>query len=61
MPNRDGFTSQHGFMRIDGKPDTHATARMSNLGPAFADRMAEDGLAITMDARKSRESFDDEC
>lgn len=30
MPNRDGFTTQHGFMRIDGKPDTHATACMSN-------------------------------
>jgi len=29
-PNRDGFTPQHGFMRIDGKPDTHATACMSN-------------------------------
>ncbi len=25
MPNRDGFTTQHGLMRVDGKPDTHAT------------------------------------
>jgi len=23
MPNRDGFTTEHGFMRKDGKPDTH--------------------------------------
>jgi cytochrome c len=23
MPNRDGFTTDHGFMRRDGKPDTH--------------------------------------
>lgn len=28
MPNRDGFTTQHGFLRIDGKPDTHASACM---------------------------------
>jgi cytochrome c len=30
MPNRDGFTTRHGFMRVDGRPDTHATACMSN-------------------------------
>ena len=30
MPNRDGFTTQHGFMRRDGKPDTHATACMND-------------------------------
>ena len=30
MPNRDGFTTQHGFMRADGRPDTHATACMMN-------------------------------
>ena len=29
MPNRDGFTTQHGMMRVDGRPDTHATACMS--------------------------------
>ena len=28
MPNRDGFTTDHGFMRRDGKPDTHNTACM---------------------------------
>lgn len=28
MPNRDGFTTEHGFMRIDGRPDTHASACM---------------------------------
>ena len=28
MPNRDGFTTCHGFMRRDGKPDTHNTACM---------------------------------
>ena len=30
MPNRDGFTTQHGFMRANGKPDTHAKACMAN-------------------------------
>jgi len=30
MPNRDGFTTQHGFMRADGRPDTHAKACMAN-------------------------------
>lgn len=28
MPNRDGFTTAHGFMRKDGKPDTHNVACM---------------------------------
>ena len=28
MPNRDGFTTQHGFMRRDGKPDVQAGACM---------------------------------
>ena len=23
MPNREGFTTAHGFMRRDGRPDTH--------------------------------------
>ncbi len=26
MPNRNGFTTKHGFMARDGKPDTHNTA-----------------------------------
>ena len=30
MPNRDGFTTQHGFMTRDGKPDTHNTPCMKN-------------------------------
>ena len=30
MPNRDGFTTNHGFMTRDGKPDTHNTACMTN-------------------------------
>jgi len=30
MPNRDGFTTKHGFMRRDGKPDTRNTACMTN-------------------------------
>lgn len=30
MPNRNGFTTQHGFMTRDGKPDTHNTACMIN-------------------------------
>lgn len=33
MPNRDGFTTDHGFMTRDGKPDTHNTACMRNCGP----------------------------
>ncbi|MEP7206895.1 MAG: c-type cytochrome [Casimicrobiaceae bacterium] len=28
MPNRDGFTTEHGFMRRDGKPDTRNVACM---------------------------------
>ncbi len=30
MPNRDGMTTDHGFMRRDGKPDTHNVACMKN-------------------------------
>ena len=30
MPNRDGFTTRHGFMSRDGKPDTHNTACMKD-------------------------------
>lgn len=30
MPNRDGFTTNHGFMTRDGKPDTHNSACMTN-------------------------------
>ena len=30
MPNRDGFTTDHGFMRRDGKPDTHNVACMKD-------------------------------
>ena len=30
MPNRDGFTTAHGLMRRDGKPDTANVACMSN-------------------------------
>lgn len=30
MPNRDGFTTQHGFMRRDGKPDVQAKACMEH-------------------------------
>jgi cytochrome c len=30
MPNRDGFTTAHGFMTRDGKPDTRNTACMTN-------------------------------
>ena len=28
MPNRDGFTTAHGFMRREGRPDVHNTACM---------------------------------
>ncbi|MEO8741374.1 MAG: c-type cytochrome [Casimicrobiaceae bacterium] len=30
MPNRDGFTTAHGMMRVDGKPDTANVACMRN-------------------------------
>lgn len=30
VPNRDGFTTAHGFMRRNGEPDTHNTACMRN-------------------------------
>jgi S-disulfanyl-L-cysteine oxidoreductase SoxD len=30
MPNRNGFTTAHGFMRRDGKPDTHNVACMKD-------------------------------
>jgi len=30
MPNRDGFTTDHGLMRRAGKPDTHNPACMTN-------------------------------
>ena len=30
MPNRDGFTTQHGFMRVDGKPDVHSQGCMQD-------------------------------
>ena len=30
MPNRDGFTTDHGLARRDGKPDTHNVACMTN-------------------------------
>ncbi len=30
MPNRDGFTTAHGFMRRDGRPDTANVACMAN-------------------------------
>ena len=30
MPNRDGLTTAHGFMRRDGRPDTHNVACMKD-------------------------------
>ncbi len=33
MPNRDGLTTNHGFMRRDGKPDTHNVACMKDCAP----------------------------
>lgn len=34
MPNRDGFTTAHGFGSVEGKPDVKATACMQDCGPA---------------------------
>jgi cytochrome c len=30
LPNRDGFTTAHGLARVDGRPDTHNTACMTD-------------------------------
>src|SRR4029079_12343284 len=30
LPNRNGFTTDHGFMRRDGRPDTHNLACMKD-------------------------------
>jgi cytochrome c len=30
MPNRDGFTTDHGFMRVDGKPDVYSELCMKD-------------------------------
>ena len=34
LPNRNGFTQQHGFQSRDGIPDAHNTACHENCGPA---------------------------
>lgn len=34
MPNRDGFTTEHGFRRRNGKPDTANVACMRDCAPA---------------------------
>jgi cytochrome c len=34
MPNRNGFTTNHGMRLVSGKPDTANTACMSNCAPA---------------------------
>lgn len=34
MPNRDGFTTEHGFLRRDGRPDTANVACMRDCAPA---------------------------
>lgn len=34
MPNRDGFTREHGFKSVDGKPDVHNTTCMDDCAPA---------------------------
>ena len=34
MPNRDGFTTDHGLSRVDGKPDTHNVACMKDCARA---------------------------
>ena len=43
MPNREGFTTDHGFMRADGRPDTHADACMVNcaVGVRLASEIPE--------------------
>ena len=33
MPNRDGFTTDHGFMARNARPDTRNAACMTNCGP----------------------------
>ena len=59
MPNRNGFTTDHGFMRRDGKPDTHnvpcmkdcvQVVRLSSEMPDYArdqhGNLAEQGRAV---------------
>src|SRR5664279_2049272 len=36
MPNRDGFTTAHGMMRVDGKPDTANVACMHDCATVAA-------------------------
>jgi cytochrome c len=38
MPNAGGFTTAHGFMRVDGQPDTHNIACMKDCPVSLAIR-----------------------
>ncbi|MGE0861850.1 MAG: c-type cytochrome [Gammaproteobacteria bacterium] len=50
MPNRDGFTQAHGFMRVDGKPDVHNTACMQDciVGEVKVTSSLPDGFVAQM-------------
>lgn len=53
MPNRDGFTTDHGLSRVDGRPDTHDVACMKDCAGAV--RVASE---IPAYARSSRAELD---
>lgn len=50
MPNREGFTLEHGFMSVDGKPDVHNSACMKDCiaGEVSVKSSLPDGFAKQM-------------
>lgn len=50
MPNREGFTREHGFMSVDGKPDVHNSACMKDCvaGEVSVTSSLPDGFAREM-------------
>ena len=50
MPNREGFTREHGFMTVDGKPDVHNSACMKDCvtGEVVVKSSLPDGFAKEM-------------
>ncbi|MBK6658006.1 MAG: c-type cytochrome [Proteobacteria bacterium] len=50
MPNREGFTLEHGFMSVDGKPDVHNSACMKDCiaGEIIVKSSLPDGFAQQM-------------
>lgn len=53
MPNRDGYTLDHGLAAVDGKPDVHNTACMRDCPPA------EVAVASSLPAGFAQEMYGD--